>query len=281
MNKISQNLHQLKIDFSIPLSPDKSLPRFVNVIIVLGEKIALIDTGVKGSEEVIFNYLARLGRDPLEIDTIVLSHAHPDHIGSAARIKELTGCKVLAHEYERTWIENIDSQESERPVPGFRTLVDRPVVVDRTINPGEILSLGNTKAEVVFLPGHSAGLIGLLFQNEEILFAGDAIPLMNDIPNYDNFHQLSSSLETIGHYIPACTLTSSWTNTISGASEAKKMLTSGFEYLSRINDAVVQNYIGEELQPFDHCRKTLSQLGLPPFLCTPVVDRAFRSHNTK
>ena len=117
--KITDNIHQLRIDFNIQFAPDKILPRFVNVIIVFGDRITLIDTGVKGSETAIFDYIRQNGYSMADIDRIILSHAHPDHIGSAARIKALTGCKVLAHESEREWIENIDIQLAHRPGPGL------------------------------------------------------------------------------------------------------------------------------------------------------------------
>jgi glyoxylase-like metal-dependent hydrolase (beta-lactamase superfamily II) len=96
--KLTEKIHLLKIDFEIALSPEKKLPRFVNVLILIGEKITLIDTGVKGSEKVIFDYLQKQKRDFSDINKIILSHSHPDHIGSVARIKELTNCKVFAHE---------------------------------------------------------------------------------------------------------------------------------------------------------------------------------------
>ena len=104
--KLTEKIHLLQIDFEITLSPEKKLSRFVNVIIIFGNKITLIDTGVKGSEEKIFAYIKRNNRHFSEIETIILSHSHPDHIGSAAQIKELTGCKVLAHRNEKDWIEN-------------------------------------------------------------------------------------------------------------------------------------------------------------------------------
>ena len=93
--KITSNIHQVQIDFNIQVAPDKLLPRFVNVLIIFGEKITIVDTGVKGSEETIFNYNCQNGRSIKDIDTLLLSHAHPDHIGSAARIKELPGAKFL------------------------------------------------------------------------------------------------------------------------------------------------------------------------------------------
>ena len=101
--QITQSLHQLKIDFNIQ-APGKTIPRFVNVLIILGGKITLTDTGVKGSEEKIFKYIQQNGSSYNDIETVILS----DHIGSAAKIKELTGCQVLSHPKEQKWIENID-----------------------------------------------------------------------------------------------------------------------------------------------------------------------------
>lgn len=49
--KLTASIHILRIDFEITLGPGRTIPRFVNVILILGEKITLIDTGVKGSEK--------------------------------------------------------------------------------------------------------------------------------------------------------------------------------------------------------------------------------------
>ena len=55
--KLTEEIHLLKIDFEVTLSPEKKLARFVNVILIFGDKITLFDTGVKGSEEKLFAYL--------------------------------------------------------------------------------------------------------------------------------------------------------------------------------------------------------------------------------
>jgi hydroxyacylglutathione hydrolase len=277
--EITSNIHQLKIDFNIQLSPEKILPRFVNVIIVFGEKITLIDTGVKGSEEKIFNYIEEQGRSVSEIESVILSHSHPDHIGSAAQIKELTWCKILAHEAERSWIENIAIQEKERPVPGMRSLVDRSVIIDEYLTDKQIVILGDRiTAEVIHTPGHSAGMLTLLFPEDEVLFTGDAIPLKNDIPNYDNYLQLMASLNTIRNNREYKTLLTSWTPAYTNKQEIAKLIAEGEVYLKQIDKAVKENYTGEESQPLDQCRKTVAQIGLPPFLVNAIVDRAFRSH---
>jgi glyoxylase-like metal-dependent hydrolase (beta-lactamase superfamily II) len=75
---------------------------------------------VQSSYEVIFDYLKDTGRKPEDIDMLILTHAHPDHIGSAKAIKEKTGCTVAAHPEARAWIEDVEQQFKERPVPGFQ-----------------------------------------------------------------------------------------------------------------------------------------------------------------
>lgn len=276
--KISDNIHQLRIDFNIQLTPEKILSRYVNVIIVFGEKITLIDTGVKGNEGKIFNYIADNGRSFTEIETVILSHSHPDHIGSAARIKELTGCKVMAHEAERLWIENIEIQVQERPVPGFYNLVDRSVKIDEFLTDKQTLILGNEiSVEVIHTPGHSAGMLSLLFREDKVFFTGDAIPLKNDIPNYDNYLQLMGSLNTIRKQ-EYQTLLTSWTPTYTDKAEIEKLFAEGEAYLKQIDKAVKENYTVEEAEPLQFCRKTAAEIGLPLFLANEIVDRAFRSH---
>ena len=128
--KLTDNIHLLKIDFEIPLKSKKKIRRYVNAILVFSDKITLIDTGVKGSEKFIFEYIKSQNRDYTEIDRIILSHSHPDHIGGARIIKDLTNCRIYADKSERNWIEDIETQYTERPVPGFYTLADRPVRID-------------------------------------------------------------------------------------------------------------------------------------------------------
>ena len=277
--RLTKTIHQLTLNFNIQIGPDKILPRTVNTLLIFGEKITLIDSGVKGCEEEIFSYIKSNGRSTDEIETLILSHSHPDHIGSAARIKELTGCRVLAHPAEQHWIENIDLQEKERPVPGFKSLVDEPVSIDQFLVDGDSLTPApGTTIEVIHTPGHSAGLLSLLLREDQILFTGDAIPLKNDIPNYDNFIELKQSLRKISEKIYYKTLLTSWTPVRTNQQEINSLIADGENFLNQIDQVVNKAYIGLEDQPFLHCSKAVASLGLPPFLVTPVVDKAFRSH---
>jgi hydroxyacylglutathione hydrolase len=277
--KLTEKIHLLQIDFEIVLGLEKKLLRLVNVILILGDKITLIDSGVKGSEGKIFDYIKQNNRDFSEIDTLILSHSHPDHIGSAAVIKELTGCKILAHNGEKEWIENIEMQNKQRPIPAFFKWVDRSVKIDEFILDGQELSIEEgLTLKFIHSPGHSKGLLNVLFKEDKILFTGDSIPLKNDIPNYDNYIDLMNSLERIKNCRDYKILLTSWTTPLTDDNGIKKLLTEGKEYIKRIDLAVKDCYTDKSTEPFDPCRETIAKLGLSPLLVNTIVDTAFRSH---
>lgn len=277
--KISNCIHQLRIDFNIQLSPEKVMPRFVNVMIIFGDKITLIDTGVKGSEALIFNYIETQGRTIDEIESIFLSHTHPDHIGALAAIKARTGCKVLVHRNEQLWVENIQLQNSERTVPGFFNLVDQPVTVDGYLEHGAIFKLGDQlSVRIIHAPGHSKGSVNFEFIEEKVLFTADSIPLKMDIPNYDNFGQLKSSLKAIKEIMRFNTLLTSWTEPFFNREKAMALIADGENYINKIDEVVKLNYTSNCNEPLISCIKTIEQLNLPVFWANPIVHQAFQSH---
>ncbi|MHB1304782.1 MAG: MBL fold metallo-hydrolase [Acidiphilium sp.] len=62
------------------------------------EGCILVDAGIPGSERKIGRALARHGLSFADIKLIVVTHAHTDHAGSAARLRALSGAPILAHE---------------------------------------------------------------------------------------------------------------------------------------------------------------------------------------
>ena len=77
--KLTDTIHILQIDFEISLSADKKIPRFVNVLLILGEEITLIDTGVKGSEQIIFDYIKSQNRSISQIKRIIVITSYSIH----------------------------------------------------------------------------------------------------------------------------------------------------------------------------------------------------------
>jgi glyoxylase-like metal-dependent hydrolase (beta-lactamase superfamily II) len=116
-------IHAVRIPLKIPVSPDRTIEREAHAYLVLTDRITLIDSGVAGAEA-LFDYIHKsYGRSPKEVSLVILTHSHPDHIGSVKAIQASTGCRVAAHGGEKDWIEDTDRQFRERPMPGFQSLV--------------------------------------------------------------------------------------------------------------------------------------------------------------
>ena len=104
---------QIKIDFNV--TPE--IKRFVYVYLITTKtSCILVDSGVYGSQEVIEKAITESGHRPEEVKAVFLTHAHPDHIGTAHYFREKYGAKIYAGEGERPWIEDIDRQFRERPI---------------------------------------------------------------------------------------------------------------------------------------------------------------------
>lgn len=192
--RINDRLYRLKISFRVT----ENIERFVYLYIIVDKEIHIIDTGVAGSETYISDFLSELGRDIKDVSNVLLTHSHPDHIGSAEAIKELSNCSIYACEKERDWIENIDIQFSKRPIPNFYNLVNKSVHVDKVINDGDIFKLEKDITIKVFeTKGHSQGSLSFYWIEEHILFTGDAVPVIGEIPVFISAKESIDSLKKI------------------------------------------------------------------------------------
>ena len=137
----------------------------------------LVDAGYPHTQEALAAELERIGQP----DLIVLTHAHPDHVGGLAAVR--SGAQVAAHSEEAPLLRR---GETMRPLiagphcpDDLRERIKHPVMID----PVEIqieLSEGDTVPgfpglTVVHTPGHSAGHISLLWDHAGgVLVVGDA-----------------------------------------------------------------------------------------------------------
>lgn len=277
--QVTERIHAIKIPFKIPVSPEISIDRFAFVYLVFGDKIHLIDSGVAGTESTIWEYIKEQGRDPKEVSSLILTHSHPDHIGSAKSVKSQTDCTVFAHKLEQEWIENTEQQFKDRPVPGFQTLVEGPVVVDHFLAGGEFLELEKGLAcKIIHTPGHSKGSISLSFEDEKTLFTADALVYPGDLPIYEDIFSCLASIKILQHIENVENLLSSWENPIQGQEKIIKRMNESIAYLERIHTAVMKNSLVDKQQnSMELCQKVVNELGLPPFAAMPLVAKALAS----
>lgn len=277
--RLAEKIHILKHDFEIMLGPDQKISRFVNSLIIFWEEITLVDSGVKTSFDNIFSYIRKNQRDPSEISTLILSHSHPDHIGSAMKIKRMTGCKILAHEAEKDWMEDLELQQRQRPVPGFLNLADESVILDGFLHQDqELLADEHVTLRIMHSPGHSRGSLNIQFIEDKLFFTADSIPVMNDIPNYEDYGDLIKSLSAIQRNTDFDILITSWTSPLDEKDKIIHLLKDAESYLRQLDDSVRYNYTGIEKTPLEFCSKVIEELGLPEFYINPIVDKAFRTH---
>jgi glyoxylase-like metal-dependent hydrolase (beta-lactamase superfamily II) len=236
--QVTEHVHAIKIPFSLTTDSGVVVERFVYAYLIYGKNVCLVDSGVASSDNVIFDYMKKTGRDPQEISLVVQTHSHADHIGATPAIKELTGCEVAAHRDAVEWIEHPDIQLSERPIPNFDTLAGGPLKVDRVLENGDVFDLGEGMSlKVIHTPGHSKGSISLLLSPDNVLFSGDAIPLLGDIPIYDDATEVLSSLRKLRDIPDMKVLLSSWDDPIE-SEDTYKAIDEGIEYVKKVHEAV-------------------------------------------
>lgn len=172
---------------------------------------ALIDTGLPGTADAITQAVAGLGKPPSAIRHILLTHAHPDHIGSLAAVKKATGAAAYIHPADAPIAISGKGFRPMKAAPGlltgvlFRLFVrlDRmvePEAIDHQIEDGEQLPIAGGLT-AIHLPGHCAGQVVFLWgQRGGVLFAADACSNMTGLGwslGYEDFEQAKRDLSKL------------------------------------------------------------------------------------
>lgn len=171
----------------------------------------LVDAGCKGNEQRFFDYLRKLGISPSEINLIIITHVHFDHVGGLALIKERCRCPVAVHINEAALL-----KEARIAVPPptnsvrrmFSSVSRKLVSIDRSfasVEPEILISKElllddfGFNGVVLFTPGHTRGSVSVLLRSGEA-FIGDlasSFPFQSMFPYAEEPEQVLESWKKI------------------------------------------------------------------------------------
>jgi len=118
----------------------------------------------------IASILEVIERHGLTVKSIVITHAHIDHIGGAQKLKQATGAPVYMNLADTELQEMMDVQAT-----WLRTATPEAVEIDVPARDGDKLLVGATEVHVLHTPGHTQGSICLWMPAERKLVAGDTL----------------------------------------------------------------------------------------------------------
>jgi hydroxyacylglutathione hydrolase len=114
--------------------------------------------------------LAALEGLGVQLDGILLTHTHFDHVGAVAPVARATGAEVWVPVIEKDVLANIMDYV---PWPGFGPFESYDA--EHTLEGGEKLSMAGFDIDVIFTPGHSPGHVTYSIPEEKAVFSGDVL----------------------------------------------------------------------------------------------------------
>jgi hydroxyacylglutathione hydrolase len=139
-----------------------------NAYLIDGPSRVLIDPGHRAQFEHVQQGLEQLELSVNDIDLVICTHAHPDHLEAVALFKD-TPTLFTLHETEWQWAVTIGKQMSAAygiDIDDFRP--------DFFLKEGT-LTLDGLELDIIHTPGHSPGSVTLYWPLQKALFTGDLI----------------------------------------------------------------------------------------------------------
>lgn len=192
VSRVAPDIYQIILPTPFPIGD-------INVYLIEGSSLTLVDTGAKTDEawEVLVNAIKKCGYRMNDIDQVVLTHQHPDHCGLVERIREVSNARVLGHpliapfikqdqEFFNYYLDFYKSFYRNNGVPSelIQTLVENSERnYGRYTEQSEVHTFLFHKQmvpnlndwQVLYTPGHAQGHLSLLRKSDGIMIGGDLI----------------------------------------------------------------------------------------------------------
>ncbi|MFW9800316.1 MAG: MBL fold metallo-hydrolase [Candidatus Thorarchaeota archaeon] len=156
-----------------------------NTLVLISDEIVVVDPGC--STEALRRLLHHQDLELRDVDTVILSHIHPDHITHAVRLNRLSKCRIAANEITAPLF---NQKEKMKQFLGFHpgqsvrklweALVNERMYgaldagrVDEVLADGDKFAFGDLTLQVVYTPGHLPDHMCLEILEHQLLFGAD------------------------------------------------------------------------------------------------------------
>ncbi|OLS25742.1 MAG: putative metallo-hydrolase YflN [Candidatus Heimdallarchaeota archaeon LC_3] len=185
MEKIGQDAYSLDVN--------------AHCALLVSGRLLLVDTGTSSDGKDLIKEIKSCGYRIDDIEYIILTHTHPDHVGGLDTMKSLTNARIASHEIEAPFISKEVVYEGP---PGKEAQRHKGTHVNDLLKDGDIYQ----GLLVIHTPGHTLGHISLLDRESGLLLAGDSFRTeegecltMPDMYNIDP-HQHKLSMKKLSEY---------------------------------------------------------------------------------
>lgn len=154
------------------LGTDQGSPAFCGVTLIQGSRRILVDVAHTGRRELLQARLKERGLSPADIDVVVLTHAHWDHM---LNIDLFSNAEILLHPRERAYAKQPHAEDWATPAYTGLILESSAGARLREVQEDDEIDDG---VRILDTPGHSAGSISLVVQTGAgpAVVCGDALP---------------------------------------------------------------------------------------------------------
>lgn len=188
----------------------------VNAFLLDGgaDGLVLVDAGTAASTPQILRAVQALKGDLAELRHILVTHCHPDHAGSLADLKKVTGARTYMHRSDAKLVAVGQAMRRLNSSPGllnailYRQMIApkpttvKPIQVDHVLNDRDVIPVAGG-ISVIHTPGHTEGHVVFLAHRFEAVFVGDAaanLVGLRPMIAYEHYGQGIQSLKKLARY---------------------------------------------------------------------------------
>jgi len=223
----------------------------VNSIFIEGDNsLAIVDTGVIERKQQLLDEISKYKYSKL---FIIISHAHADHIGNSFAIKEQFNpvfisnfySKDLLEDYEYQYDKIVGSAKDHYDIDDttrnwYFGLIDKAVDIDVSFYDNMVLNLGDRQLDLMHLPGHTAGDMGMVDKENRVLIVSELIfkhsrEMIIYIEDYEGYIQSLDKIEgVVNEYGIQSLYTAHEQNPIEGKENILEIIDYNRQYINKL-----------------------------------------------